>query len=107
MNRKKILLHHQQLNLTHEKLAVLNVIGSIPENCLLNMLVQQPKHRTTYVTQFRYRLNHLSTIYERFVIESSNNCHYSTFTQYVISFVVKPSINDWSVLIARFSEQIY
>ena len=71
------------------------------------MLVQQPKHTTIYVTQFRCRLNYLSTIYERFVTESGNNCHYSTFTQYVINFVVKSSIKDWSVFIARFSKQIY
>ena len=40
-------------------------------------------------------MSHLSTVHQRFVIETGNNCHYSTFTQYVPDFVVKPNVNDW------------
>lgn len=45
--------------------------------------------------QIRYLLNHLSTIHQRFVVETGNNCHYSTFTRYIPDFVVKPNANDW------------
>ncbi|CAF4649155.1 unnamed protein product, partial [Didymodactylos carnosus] len=45
--------------------------------------------------QIRFLLNHLSTLHQRFVAETGNNCHYSTFTRYVPDFVVKPSTNDW------------
>ncbi|CAF1555937.1 unnamed protein product, partial [Rotaria sordida] len=40
-------------------------------------------------------LNHLSTIHQRFISETGNNCHYSTFTRYVPDYVVKPSAGEW------------
>ncbi|CAF4958617.1 unnamed protein product, partial [Rotaria sp. Silwood1] len=45
--------------------------------------------------QIRYLLNHLSTIHQRFIFETGNNCHYSTFTPYIPDYVLKPSTNDW------------
>jgi hypothetical protein len=41
--------------------------------------------------QIRYLLNHLSTVHQRFILETGNNCHYSTFTRYVPDYVLKPS----------------
>ncbi|UJR18671.1 hypothetical protein I4U23_005579 [Adineta vaga] len=45
--------------------------------------------------QIRYLLNHLSTIHQRFILETDNNCHYSTFARYVPDYVLKPSTDDW------------
>ncbi|CAF1379185.1 unnamed protein product [Rotaria sp. Silwood1] len=45
--------------------------------------------------QIRYLLNHLSTIHQRFIMESGLNCHYSTFTRYIPDHVLKPSTDDW------------
>ncbi|CAF1283943.1 unnamed protein product [Adineta steineri] len=53
------------------------------------------KKKQLHGKQIRYLLNHLSTIHQRFMTETGNNCHYSTFTRYVPDFIVKPSVNDW------------
>ena len=35
------------------------------------------------------------------MIETGDNCHYSTFTRYVPDFVVKPNVNDWSTCLCE------
>lgn len=64
--------------------------------CQDDITKQAPdKKKQLHGKQIRYLLNHLSTIHQRFVSETGNNCHYTTFTRYVPDFVVKPNINDW------------
>ncbi|CAF4916224.1 unnamed protein product, partial [Rotaria magnacalcarata] len=53
------------------------------------------KKKQLHGKQIRYLLNHLSTIHQRFMTETGNNCHYSTFTRYIPDYVLKPSIDDW------------
>jgi len=52
------------------------------------------KMKQSHGKQIRYLLNHSSTIHQRFVSETNNNCHYSIFTCYVSDFVVKPNAHD-------------
>ncbi|CAF1442571.1 unnamed protein product [Rotaria sp. Silwood1] len=53
------------------------------------------KKKQLHGKQIRYLLHHLSTVHQRFVTETGNSCHYSTFTRYVPDFVIKPNANDW------------
>ncbi|CAF1379784.1 unnamed protein product [Didymodactylos carnosus] len=53
------------------------------------------KKKQLHGKQIRYLLNHLSTIHQRFMTETGNNCHYSTFTRYIPDYVLKPSTDDW------------
>ena len=53
------------------------------------------KKKQLHGKQIRYLLNHLSTVHQRFVIETGNNCHHSTFTRYIPDSVLKPNVNDW------------
>jgi hypothetical protein len=64
--------------------------------CQDDITKQAPdKKKQLHGKQIRYMLNHLSTIHQRFISESGNNCHYSTFTRYVPDYVLKPSVDDW------------
>lgn len=53
------------------------------------------KKKQLHGKQIRYLLNHLSTLHQRFVAETGNICHYSTFTRYVPEYVMKPKASDW------------
>ncbi|CAF4891522.1 unnamed protein product, partial [Rotaria socialis] len=53
------------------------------------------KKKQLHGKQIRYLLNHVSTIHQRFMTETGNNCHYSTFTRYIPDYVLKPSTDDW------------
>lgn len=43
----------------------------------------------------------MSVLHERFVAEIGEDCHYSTFTRNVPSYVIKPKPSDWGTCLCK------
>ncbi|CAF0895116.1 unnamed protein product [Rotaria sordida] len=63
------------------------------------------RKKTINHQQIRYRLNHLTVLYQQFEIETKIDVDYHTFLRYVPSIVVKPKVDVWVASIEDFVGQ--